>query len=122
MPQPSWLEPLFRAIDAKDPDAFASFLTEQAIFRFGNAEPVCGKRAVRDAVASFFSAIAGLRHTIRETWTQPDAVLLHGQVTYTRHDGSTLGVPFANVLKLEGDLVREYLIFADVSALWSPAA
>jgi hypothetical protein len=44
---------------------------------------------------------------------------MHGQVTYTRHDGSQLSVPFANVLKLDGTRVREYLVFADASTLWS---
>jgi hypothetical protein len=43
---------------------------------------------------------------------------MHGEVTYTRHDGSRLSVPFANIFKLDGTRVREYLVFADVSPLW----
>jgi hypothetical protein len=39
-------------------------------------------------------------------------------VTYTRHDGSTLRVPFANVFKVDAGLVAEYLIFVDVSRLY----
>ena len=119
MSQPAWLEKLFATIDAKDDEGFVAFLTEDAVFRFGNAEPARGKQAVRDAVAGFFSSVKGLEHTVRESWTQPDAVVMHGEVTYTRHDGSRLSVPFANVFKLDGALVSEYLVFADVSRLWS---
>jgi len=42
-------------------------------------------------------------------------------VTYTRHDSSTLTVPFANILRFEGDLIDEYLIFLDVSELYKSA-
>jgi len=119
MSQPAWLEKLFKTIDAKDADSFAAFLTEDAIFRFGNAEPARGKQAVRDAVAGFFGGVKSLRHTVRESWSLPEAAVMHGEVTYTRHDGTELSVPFANVFKLQGTLVREYLVFADASKLWS---
>ena len=122
MSQPAWLGPLFKAIDAKDAEKFVSFLTADAVFRFGNAAPACGKAAVQQAVAGFFSSIAALRHTLRDSWAQPDAVVLHGEVTYTRHDRSQLTVPFANVFKMQGPLIREYLVFADVSALWTTPA
>ncbi len=119
MSQPPWLEKLFKTIDAKDAEGFAEFLTEDAVFRFGNGEPARGKKAVRDAVAGFFAGVKSLRHTVRESWSHPDAVVMHGEVTYTRHDGSQLSVPFANVFKLDGRLVREYLVFADASKLWA---
>ena len=119
MSQPAWLERLFKTIDAKDAEGFAQFLTEDAVFRFGNGEPARGRPAVRDAVAGFFAGVKSLRHTLSESWSHPDVLVMHGEVTYTRHDGSQLSVPFANVFKLNGTLVREYLVFADVSKLWA---
>jgi len=119
MSQPAWLEKLFATIDAKDAAAFAAFLTDDAVFRFGNGAPARGREAVREAVAQFFAGVRSLKHTVHESWTVPDAAVMHGEVTYTRHDGSRLSVPFANVLKLDGTLVREYLVFADASPLWS---
>ena len=41
-----------------------------------------------------------------------------GRVTYTRHDDSTLQVPFSVILKMQGDLIDEYLIFVDTSELY----
>jgi hypothetical protein len=39
---------------------------------------------------------------------------------YTRHDGSALSVPFADVFKMRGELAREYLIYVDASRLYTP--
>jgi ketosteroid isomerase-like protein len=112
------LQSLFQSIDRQDVDAFLALLCEDAIFRFGNAEPVKGKSAVRDVVHGFFSSIETLHHDVREVWDVGNALICHGMVTYTRHDSSTLTVPFANILRVEGDLIDEYLIFADVSQLY----
>jgi ketosteroid isomerase-like protein len=111
---------LFAAIDARDVPAFARFLAPECLFRFGNQPPVRGHARVCAHVADFFDSIGALRHRLTETWTCGDTHVCHGEVCYTRHDGSVLCVPFCNVLKTEGGLIREYLIFADTSALYTP--
>ncbi len=115
------LKSLFASIDDKDLDAFLAFLSENATFRFGNAEPVKGKACVRDVVQAFFASIKALHHDVRESWDVGNTLVSHGMVTYTRHDSSTLTVPFANILRVEDDLINEYLIFADVSDLYKSA-
>jgi uncharacterized protein (TIGR02246 family) len=115
-----WVKKLFAAIDSKDADAFVGFLTEDAVFRFGNAAPVSGKAAIREMLVGFFTSIRALRHEVTDAWTLPDVVVAIGQVTYTRHDGSTLSVPFADVFKMQKGLTREYLIYVDASRLYAP--
>lgn len=111
--------PLFAAIDAADPVRFADFLAADAQFRFGNYEPVHGRDAVRAYVTGFFGSIAGLRHELVALVRAGDVVTAHGHVTYTRHDGSTLRVPFANVFHLDdAGLIRDYLIFIDNHELY----
>jgi len=112
---------LFQCIDDKDTDGFMEFLSDSVLFRFGNAEPVRGKTAVAQVVGGFFDSIKGLSHDMVDTWFVQDAVICHGTVTYTRHDSSQLSVPFANILRTRGDLIEEYLIFVDVSALYGEA-
>jgi uncharacterized protein (TIGR02246 family) len=119
MATPPWVTTLFQALDAFDADTFASVLTEDAVFVFGNAEPVRGKRAIRDVVASFFTSIKAMRHDLIETWTLPEAVLCRGIVTYTRHSGSQLRVPFANVFRLRDGRIQDYLIYIDNSQLYA---
>jgi ketosteroid isomerase-like protein len=115
-----WVKQLFAAIDSKDADAFVAFLTEDAVFAFGNLPPVSGKAAIRETLVGFFGSIRAVRHEVTDTWTVPDVSVAIGQVTYTRHDGSTLSVPFADVLRIEKGLVREYLIYVDASRLYAP--
>src|SRR5687768_14544515 len=109
MGRANWIETLFRAIDAKDADGFAEFLAPDVQFRFGNGPAADGWEAARHAVASFFSSIAALRHDVQEVLEAGDTVVLRGEVTYWRKDGSQLTVPFANIFKMAAGRIREYL-------------
>jgi ketosteroid isomerase-like protein len=113
-----WVNRLFQSIDDQDADKFSAFLADDVLFRFGNAEPVSGKAAVAEAVRGFFGSIKAIKHNVIAVWDETSEVICHGTVTYTRHDSTTLSVPFALVLGLDNDLIREYLIFVDVSQLY----
>ena len=56
---------LFASIDAMDTERFLGFLTRDATFRFGSAEPVQGHAAIATAVGGFFASVAALRHDVR---------------------------------------------------------
>lgn len=112
---------LFRTIDEMDSDKFVTFLTEDAQFRFGNAPSVIGKAAIRDAVAGFFSTIKSISHNCVNLWVVSDNVLYEGEVTYTRHDGSTLTLPFVNKFKIANDKIKDYFIYIDITPLYAPA-
>ena len=109
---------MFAAIDAMDADAFNTYLTPDALFRFGSAEPVHGHTAIREAVNAFWASIAGSRHEISSVVRQGDTMACEGLTTYTRHDGSELTVPFADFFVIRGELISEYRIYADITALY----
>jgi ketosteroid isomerase-like protein len=115
----NWTASLFATIDAKDAAGFVGFLAEDAVFRYGNHPEVSGRAAIRDAVASFFGAIAALRHTVSAQWQTDGAIIAVGEVAYTRHDGSTLTVPFADVLRMRGGKIGDYRIYIDASQLFA---
>lgn len=121
MKRDAWIEHLFQSIDDRNPEAFLAFLSDDVSFRFGNAEPAIGKTRVGDVVRGFFGSVQSLRHDVIETWEQQGTVICHGVVTYARHDSSILRVPFANIFKLDSDLIKEYLIYVDVSELYKTA-
>jgi hypothetical protein len=116
----AWITDLFRSIDAKDTGKFVGFLTEDGQFRFGNAPPAIGRAAITALLDGFFGSIKGLRHDVANTWTMPDHVICEGMVTYTRHDGSTLSVPFVDIFAMRGKLIKDYLIYIDASQLYAP--
>jgi ketosteroid isomerase-like protein len=114
------IEALLATIDRKDAQAFAAFLTPDASFRFGNNPTVAGRDAIEAAVAGFFKAIKSVSHDLEDKWSLPRVAICTGMVIYTRHDGSRLQVPFANVMKLRPDGIHDYRIFTDNSALFAP--
>lgn len=121
MGREDWATRLFRSIDDQDTEAFLSFLADDVLFRFGNADSVNGKTAVGEVVGAFFDSVKGMHHDLVGIWNEEDAVICHGTVTYTRHDSTTLSVPFANILGVSDNLIKEYLIFVDVSGLYTSA-
>ncbi len=110
---------VFADIDSFDPDRFVAHLTEDARFRFGNADPVTGRAAIREGVAGFFSSIDGLTHHIRNVYEAGDTVIAQIDVEYVRKDGKTVTVPNADILVYEGDLVRDWQIYIDVTPVFA---
>jgi ketosteroid isomerase-like protein len=109
----------FADIDAFDPDKFVAHLTPDASFRFANAEPVIGREAIKEAVAGFFSSIDGLTHHIKNVWEVGDTVITQIDVEYRRKDGKTVLLPNADILIYEGDLVKDWQIYIDVTPVYA---
>ncbi|HEX2744452.1 MAG TPA: nuclear transport factor 2 family protein [Streptosporangiaceae bacterium] len=110
---------IFADIDAFDPDKFVAHLTPDATFRFANADPVTGRAAVKEAVAGFFSSIAGLTHHILNVYEVGDIVIAQIDVEYSRQDGKSVTVPNADILVFDGDLVRDWQIYIDVTPVYA---
>lgn len=113
------IDDLFASIDEKNTERFLRFLTDDATFRFGSAEPATGKAGIREAVDGFFSTIAGCRHVLDTVLADDGTLICEGEVTYTRHDGSEITLPFANIFEYSGDLISHYKIYADAARLYA---
>ena len=118
MDRKEYLETLGRVIDAKDSKGFASYITENGIFKFGNNEPVVGREAIRDYVANFFSVIKSSEHKVINFWEQNNTVIWQGEVAYTRLDDKKVTVCFVNIFSMQDELIKEYLIYIDNSPLF----
>jgi ketosteroid isomerase-like protein len=116
---PAWVQEIFAAVDAGDARRFAAAFAEDGQFCFGNAPAVIGRKAVEDAVAGFFASIRGCRHRLIRFCDGPGHCAMDGTVTYLRHDGRELTLPFANVFVMRGEAIAEYLIFVDVAPLFA---
>ena len=114
-----WLQDLYKTIDAKDPEGFTSFIKEDGAFRFGNMEPVVGKKAIQDAVRYFWTTIKGSQHKIINAWQNGDYITWQGEVLYTRLDDKQVKVNFVNIFKMEGDMIAEYLIYIDNTPVYA---
>lgn len=114
-----WLESIGSTIDSMDADKFASFLTDDCTFRFGNQQPVEGKLATRDYVAAFFKMIGGSKHKVINYWKSDNSIVWQGEVLYTRLDGKQVTVNFVNVFYMNGNLIKDYLIYIDNAPLFA---
>lgn len=114
-----WLESIGKSIDSRNADDFVRYITEDGVFRFGNAEPVKGKKAVRDYVAQFYTMIKASEHKVVNYWEGKNSIVWQGQVTYTRLDDKKVIINFVNVFYMSGDLIKDYLIYLDNSPLFA---
>jgi len=110
---------VFAAIDRKDTAAFVGFLTDDAVFRFGSAPPVQGRKAITAAIDGFFGTITGLSHSLEKVVTVGSTQFIEGEVTYTRLDGTEITLPFADVFEYSGQRIRHYKIYIDINPLYA---
>lgn len=116
---PTWLNDLFTVIDFKDAKDLGQFLSEDVKFCFANQAPVIGRDAVVASIDAFFQSIKSLSHSIEDVVDDDNRLICRGQVTYTRLDDSELTVPFSNWFYQRDELITDYLVFADNSALFN---
>ena len=112
-------EKLFASIDAMDTESFLGFIHEDATFRFGSSPAVTGHVAIKAAVESFFASFAALKHDLQRLVADGNAVVCEGEVTYTRHDGSTITLPFVNVFETDDGLISLYRVYIDIGPLFA---
>ena len=109
---------LFASIDTMDTESFLRFIRTDATFRFGSSSAVTGHAKIRAAVEGFFASFAALRHDLQQVIADGDNVACEGEVTYTRHDGSKITLPFFNVFEVDGDLISQYRVYIDIGPLF----
>jgi ketosteroid isomerase-like protein len=111
---------LFGAIDTLEPTAPLEHVADEIVFRFGNAEPVVGKGDFAAAGVQFFGSLAAIRHDIRSIWEpEADVVITEMDVTYGRHDGSTVTLPCCNVFRVRDGLIATYTIYMDIGPVYA---
>lgn len=111
---------MFADIDRMDATAWASYLAPDAVMRFGNADPVYGRDNCRDALAGFYTQIAGLRHDIVEQWEHGPATIVEANVTYTRLDGGEVTVPVVTIYRVgDQDLIADYRVYIDLTPVFA---
>ncbi|WP_432838295.1 nuclear transport factor 2 family protein [Dactylosporangium sp. CA-092794] len=110
---------IFAGIDTLDPANFVRHLTEDVVFQFGNNDPVVGRDAVAEGVRGFYTTIAGMRHDVRQVYVDGDIAIAKVDIVYTRLDGKSVTVPNADILTFEGDKVRDWRIYIDLTPVYA---
>lgn len=122
MTHPDWIIKAFKTVDLMESRAFAALIADDGRFRFGSMPAVTGRPQVEIAVGGFFSSIRSLSHRIEECFEGKDSWLVQGEVTYTRHDGSQITLPFLDLFRMKGREVQDWLIYMDIAPLYASRA
>lgn len=110
---------ILEQVDAMDVGGFLTFLADDARLRFGNGPAIAGKQQIGQAIGEFFGSIKSLRHKILHTFYDPPAIACQGEVTYTRTDDTRVTIPFVDIWVVQAGLIKEYLIYIDLTPLYA---
>jgi ketosteroid isomerase-like protein len=110
---------VFADVDRMDAKAFASYLDENCVLRFANADEVLGREAIEAAIAGFFTTIKGLSHRIVQQWELDDTTIVQNEATYTRMDDREVMVPAVTIYRRSGDLIDDYRIYVDLAPVYA---
>jgi limonene-1,2-epoxide hydrolase len=111
---------LLKLFEGMQVDEFLTYLTEDALYRFGNYPPAIGKSNIEQTVkASHMDQIKGISFDIKGMWESGDAVICEMEINYTKIDDSVLTLPCTDIFRMEGDKVKEMKVFMDASPLFA---
>jgi ketosteroid isomerase-like protein len=111
---------LIKLFEVMNVDEFLTYLTDDAVYRFGNYPAAVGKAAVEATVkASHLDHIKGIVFDITNIWEIDDAVVCELEIKYTRMDDSVLTLPCLDIFRMTGDKVSAMLVYMDASPLFA---
>ncbi len=86
---------------------------------FASYPLVHGLEGVRGMIAPVFAGVAGMRHRRVGLWIHDDATLARGEVTYKRHDKSTVAIPFMTYFQFADERIQYTYVYIDVAPLYA---
>jgi acetylaranotin biosynthesis cluster protein L/SnoaL-like protein len=108
-----YLQRLLEVLDRQDLDTFASFFAANAGARIGNVERVVGQKRLMEGFKSYLEATRGPQHEIVDVWHVDR--LIGAEMTMTsQRDHKPIAVPCVYLLRMDGDLIEDLRVFADV--------
>ncbi len=110
---------VYEAVDSKDEQRLARFLSENCTFVYANSDPVVGRENIAESSKNFMALIAGIKHQLLDVWTFDDVIVSRLEVTYTRKDKSTLTVPAVTIWRMREWQINDYRIYIDVAPLFA---
>ncbi len=110
---------LLADVDRMDAKGFASYMAEDCVLRYANADEVVGRDAIEEAIAGFFGTIKGISHHVVGEWDVDDTTIVQFEATYTRMDDRQVTVPAVTIYRRGSDLIDDYRIYVDLAPVYA---
>jgi len=118
----SLIRAVFKAADSCEAKQFANYLTEDVVFRFGNAPECIGKVSVEENLTGFFSLIKTMSHKLVGIHQSEDVWAVEGVVNYVDNFGRKFSYQVCSVMRLRENKFCEYRIYVDNHDMFIPTA
>jgi hypothetical protein len=118
------IKKMFLAGESINVDNFVKFYTDDALYQFSNFPIVYGPEGIRKSSGSFedkgsfLGKVEGVHHHLKNVWeVEEDTLVVNMDVTYVRHDGQVFTLPCCDIIRFEGNKVKELRIFMAISSV-----
>ena len=87
-----WYLSYLDALDARDIERYATFLSEDCVLIMNNAEPIEGKEAVLEGLSRYWQFFSNLEHELLNIYGTDSSFMLEAMNHYQRLDGKALSL------------------------------
>ena len=117
----AFVEELKGYITALDVPKFTAKFTENGTIRLGNNPPAHGHAEVAQYCQPFNTHLSSITFSDSSVEDTPTSIIWQSMTSFHRKDGFVLTVPCCVVIHREGDLVKDYLGYMDLTGLFTDA-
>jgi limonene-1,2-epoxide hydrolase len=101
-------------------DYFKTFFVDDVYFKVGASQEKRGTQGIQDYLTWLYEiAEPNLPFEFRGTWELGDVVIIEMDAKYIRRsNGKPVSFPCTDILRFEGNKIREWRVYPDQSELW----
>ena len=115
-----WYQTYLDALDAKDPELYGSFLSNDCIMQMNNADPVEGKSAIITNLTQYWKTFGRLEHDLLNIYGTDSAFMLEALNHYTRLDGKSVTLRAVALSdRNQSGLVKSFRLYTDTTQLFT---
>jgi ketosteroid isomerase-like protein len=109
----------YAAVERNDVDTYVTFFSDDAVYKVGNFDPVVGHEGIRALALPLVDMFTSVTHDLKNLWRLDDVVVCEMDITYSRKDGKVAIIPCVDVIRFDGDKVKELLAYLDPTPAFS---
>ncbi len=115
-----WLQNKYLAVDSRNHNEYAKYLSDDCVLQFGNNPLAIGEDALLQGIDGFWASIHGLNHNFINVLGTDNQLVLEAIIDYTRADDKVVQTPCVTIIERnEKGLANSIRIFIDTTPVYS---
>ena len=113
----AFVEEIKSSIHDVDVAKFIALCSPNATMRLGNFPPAHGHAEITKNCEPFYTHLSKVNFTDSSVEDTPTSIIWQSMASFHRKDGFVLTVPYCVILHREGDLIKDYIGYLDITGL-----